>query len=723
MKPTTNSSAKLGTFLGVFTPSILTILGVIMYLRIGWVVGNAGLFPTLSIVVLSNLITLTTALSMSAVSTNMRVGAGGAYYLISRSLGLEIGGAIGIPLYLSQALSVTLYAFGLAESLVIVWPEAPIRLVAGATIVLVTLVSARSASLALKLQLPIMVAVALSIISLMAGASFEGRVPVFWGDYAGASGYWGVFAVFFPAVTGTMAGVSMSGDLSSPQRSIPLGTVSAVLVGFVVYLAVPVVLAFNMSTDVLLSDSLVWTRIAPVAALILPGLWGAVLSSAVGSILGAPRTLQALAGDGVVPGVLGRYRLKSGESVVAIGVTAGLGLAAVLLGDLNAVAPLVTVFFLTTYGMVNFVAGMERLIADPSYRPRLRVPWVVSLAGAVACFWVMFVINALACVVAVVTELGVWVLLHRRRMQTTWGDMRRGIWIAMARYALVNLRATPMNPRNWRPNILVFAGDVARRLELVRLASWLNQNRGILTVCNLVVESGGHGEQSILAEEESIDHALDEEGLVAFGEVNVVRDFEDGVFNIAQANGIGGLSSNTLMFGWSDNLDHLATYFRIMGRVSELKQSVLIARIAPRATFERSKHIDIWWRGQQHNGDLMLLLAHLLSLNREWEGGAITVKSIASSDHMKQAIEADLDELIPRVRIDADVHVVLKPEDQTVKEIMLEESQEAEVVFMGMMQPEPGEERDYAQRLTELVEGFPSVVLVRNSGWFAGELV
>jgi hypothetical protein len=295
--------------------------------------------------------------------------------------------------------------------------------------------------------------------------------------------------------------------------------------------------------------------------------------------------------------------------------------------------------------------------------------------------------------------------------------------MAMARYALINLKDSPMNPRNWRPNILLFAGDVRRRLELVRLASWLNQGRGILTVCNLVVATPDQEEGGILEEEESISEVLEEEGLIAFSEVNVVQDFEEGVFNIAQANGIAGLHSNTLMFGWSDYPERLASYFRIMEKVSRLKLSMIIARIAPRATFERTKQIDIWWRGQQYNGDLMLLLAHLLSLNPEWEGARIAVKTIATSEHMKEAAEADLAELIPRVRIPAEGKVILKPEERTVKEVMLEESREAEIVFMGMMQPDADEETAYAERLGELVDGFPSVILVRNSGWFIGELV
>ncbi|HMB70828.1 MAG TPA: hypothetical protein VKU85_16045, partial [bacterium] len=371
---------KIGTFLGVFTPTVLTILGVIMYLRLGWVVGNVGLGSTILIVVLANAITLITTLSFSAIATNARVGVGGAYYMISRSLGLEFGGAIGLPLFLSQACSVTLYAFGLAESLRIVWPGVPVQVVASVVVVGAGLLAYRGAAIALRAQIPLMGLIAVSLIALGFGALREtptGEAPApapeealagneistgggaeaeappaeaeaappedaasgaadtpdglddatpapvdpeptaaspavepgASGSRAPPPGFWVVFAVFFPAVTGIMAGLGLSGDLKDPMRSIPRGAIGAALVGFAIYLVVPVLLARGASADLLRSDPLVWTKIAPGGAwLILPGLFGAILSSAIGSVLTAPRTIQALAVDRIAPRFLARAR-------------------------------------------------------------------------------------------------------------------------------------------------------------------------------------------------------------------------------------------------------------------------------------------------------------------------------------------------------------------------------------------------------------------------------
>lgn len=252
---------KLGTFYGVYTPTILTILGVIMYLRFGWLVGHLGLGKVLPIVLLANVITLITTLSFSAVASNTQIGAGGAYYVISRSLGIEIGGAIGLPLFLSQAFSVTLYAYGLAESLRFVWPTLPLQSVTVGVIVAVGVLAWLGAEKALKAQTPLLLLVAVSIAALAWGA-LAGRqvdsIPL--GGSSGELSFWRGFAVFFPAVTGVMAGLGLSGDLKNSMRSLPRGAFAAVLTGLAVYLVVPVLLALGATPEQLREDPLVWGR-------------------------------------------------------------------------------------------------------------------------------------------------------------------------------------------------------------------------------------------------------------------------------------------------------------------------------------------------------------------------------------------------------------------------------------------------------------------------------
>lgn len=728
--PSPSSEPKLGTFLGVFTPSILTILGVVLFLRTGWVVGNVGLVGALTIIVLAHTITAATALSVSAIATNMHVGAGGAYYMVSRSLGLEIGGAIGVPLFLAQAFSVTLYAFGLAESLQLFWPEVPQTAVAALTVLTVSLVAGRSTSLALKLQIPILVAIGLAITSLFVGAAGKASatLPLF-NSVTEGEGFWVVFAVFFPAVTGLMAGVSLSGDLKDPKRSITRGTLVAVAVGFVVYLSVPIALAAAAEPEVLVGDNLIWFKLAVVPALIFPGLFGAILSSAVGSILGAPRTLEALIQDRVIPeprmpripklGLRGQ-RIKGMPHLISTAVALG----AVALGDLNTVAPVLSMFFLTTYGVINLVAGLEQVSGSPSYRPSIRVPWLVSLAGFAGCLAVMWLINPIAAVVAVMVEVLIYAGLRRRALTASWGDLRYGALMTLTRATLLMLRRLPVDPRNWRPHILVFAGDLEKRLDLVRFAAWLNQKRGILTVSKLLIGELEEEAPHIPGEMQSMNRFLDEQGFHAFAEVEVTHDFETGVLEVGQANGIAGLSSNTLMFGWSNKRERLASLLRISRRAVLLGKSTVICRVSPRHWGLHPQRIDVWWGGMQHNGDMMLLFAYLVSANPEWARAEISVKTIASSAMSLEQTERSLAELLVRSRINATATVIPRPApDVTVREVIQEESRDADLILMGLQSPNPGEEAAYADRLTAMVGELPTVILVRAAGAFAGLLL
>jgi amino acid transporter len=640
--------------------------------------------------------------------------------MISRSLGLELGGAIGIPLFLCRTLSITFYSFGLVEAILAIWPaawgeipSAAPQIMAAAIIIIITVVSGKSAELALKLQIPIMVAVGASLVALAIGALLGGtRSPEFVVTLRTApQGFWYVFAVFFPAVTGFTAGIGMSGDLKDARRSIPRGTLAAVVTGTAVYLLVPVLLAVTtrVSPEELAVPGVVWTGIALFGGwLVFPGLWGAILSSAFGSVLGGPRVLQALAADGLAPSFLARLS-RTGQPTIATWVSGAIALTAVALGGLNAVAQFVTILFLTLYVTINLASA-------------LRVPWYVSLLGSIGAIVVMFLISPWACLAAIVLESALYAHLRRRAMRKRWGDVRAGLWVALARWSLLKLRHHELDPRNWRPQILLFAGDPGKRAGLVRLASWFNQDRGVVTVCRLVV-----GDLDKLREvdqlREEMDRELDNAGVVAFPEVDVVADFETGVLDVAQANGIAGLHSNTVMFGWSRRKERLESQLRIMRAMSYAGKNTIITRLNWAHEPGSEERVDIWWGGLQNNGDLMLLLAYLLRLNPEWRNSRITIRSIARDEEERQLQLDGLAKLLPQTRIGAETEVLVKPDELSITEILHRISADADVVFLGLQEPEHGGESTYADRITELAEGLNTCIFVRSAGEFAGRLI
>ncbi len=705
-----------------------------MYLRFGWIVGNLGLGLTIVIILVSSAITFITALSASAIATNMKVGVGGEYYMISHSLGLELGGAIGIPLFLCRTLSVTFYSFGLAESILTIIPlsvELPSYFTQVLTIVfivIITAVSGRSAAAALKVQVPIMMVVGLSIVALLAGAlTGETRTPEFLASYRSApEGFWYVFAVFFPAVTGFAAGIGMSGDLKDPRKSIPKGTLLAVATGTAVYLLVPFL--FGITGKISFEELAVpgvqsWTNVAVLGPwLIYPGMLGAIISSAFGSALGGPRVLQALAKDGIAPGIFSRLS-SNGQPLIATVFTGIIALSAVAFGGLNAVAQFVTVLFLTLYVTINLSATIEQLVGDTSYRPTINVPWYVSLIGAMGATFIMLLINPLACLIAIAFEVLLYTYLRQKQLKKQWGDVRAGIWIAISRFALIKHSKYSDDPRNWRPHILLFAGDVSKRLGLVRMASWFNQNRGIVTVCNLIEGDLTNEEPSTKPILKQMDKVLEDEGLIAFSEIHIVSDYSTGVIDIAQAKGIAGLKSNTVMFGWSEKPYRVESQLRTMRALSRAGKNTIIVKLNWAHEPGREPRIDLWWRGKQNNGDLMLLLAYLLNLNDDWRDAKIYIRSVVTDEKERRGMMLSLSKIVKTVRITADFEIITKPEGKTIPQVIHEYSKNADIVFLGLNDVQPGDESEYKDRLIELASGLQTTVFVRNAGEFAGKLI
>jgi amino acid transporter len=633
--------------------------------------------------------------------------------MISRSLGIEAGGAIGIPLFFAQGLSVALYTVGFAESVSRAFPTLPEKAVGLATTVAVALLAITSARVAIRAQYFIMGAIALSLLSLFFGGAAENTAAemAFQATYERA-GFWTVFAVFFPAVTGIMAGVNMSGDLKDPSSAIPRGTFAAIGVGYLIYMSIPVVLYFRAETGALLLDPLVMRRMAVWGDAILVGVWGATLSSAVGSILGAPRVLHALARDGILPRPLSWLGTGSGEEDTPRAgtlATMGLALTAVWFGNLNVIAPILTMFFLTTYGVLNVSAGIEKLLKSPSFRPSFSVHWSVSLLGAGGCASVMFLINPGATIVAGVFVLAIFLWLQRRGMEAAWGDVRMGIWLALIQAGLSRLQR-PVDPRNWRPHLLVLTGAPTRRWHLVELAANFTHNRGILTIAT-VLGSGSVTLERRRGLETGIQDFLLKRGVQALVRVVSAPDPFSGSEQLVETYGLGNLVPNTVLLGDTKEEEHQEPYCRMVERFYRARRNVLIVREDADRGFGARKVIDIWWGGLQGNGALMLILAYLLQSGLEWRGARVRLKMVVPTSEAVQRAQANLSAMAERTRIGAETYV-LAAEGRPFFDLVRESSRDADLVLIGIARPDKGGFGSYYAQLRENTEGLPSTVFV-----------
>jgi len=712
---------RFGSFAGVFTPNVLTILGIILFLRTGWVVGQAGLAGAFIIIAISNIISFFTGLSLSSVATNMHVKTGGIYYMISRTLGLEIGGAIGLPLYISQAISVAFYIIGFTEAFKAVYLGIDPVLLSIGLVIVFGFLAYMGADFTIKIQFVILGILCLAILSLFLGSWGEWYAPVLFSTSKSTTAFGEIFAIFFPAVTGIMVGVSMSGDLKNPAKNILRGTLSSVGITALIYFAAALWLGLHATTDELIADNLIMQKVARWPELILLGVWASTLSSALGSILAAPRTLQALSFDRVVPRVFSAQLGSETEPRFAVLITTAIAVIIILMGDLNFVAPIISMFFLNTYGMINLTAGVELLVGNPSFRPQFKVPWIISLVGGFGCYGAMFLISPTATVIAISISYSVYIYLKRRSIQQNWGDIRSGLWFAISRFGLVQLEGSPQHARNWRPNIIAFTGAAGiphSREQLFELASWLSTGQGVVTLYHLLVgdtdDLAGRGLRD--ASRNSLKKYLDEQGTTAFTECSIVSDFYQGVLSTIQTHGISDMVPNTALLGLSQKPDIQKEQFHLMRKLVALGKSTLFLHFNSQREYGEKKRIDVWWRGRDRNAELMLLLAHIIRQSASWEGAEIRVLRLLDHEQGQRNANEHIKQLIKSSRVEAEsVALVKSYPNQSFKTVFNEQSIETDLVLLGAAVPEVEEFDSSIRFLHDLLQSAPSVLFVRSA--------
>jgi len=723
---------QFGTFGGVFTPSILTILGVIMFMRAGFVTAQAGIGGALLILAIAKGISILTALSICAISTNTAVRGGGSYFLISRVLGPEFGGAVGVSMFLAQALAVPFYILGFVEALTRTFPDLQpyyLALTVG-TELLLFIITYIGADWAIRAQFVVMSVLGLAIAVFLGGAALAFDPELFranWpAEYTAGFGFWVVFAIYFPAVTGMDAGLNMSGDLKDPAKSLPRGILSAVAAGCLVYLAQILLVGGANSRTALLEqpfDTLVEQALWGSGALVVAGVLAATLSSAMGSILGAPRILQALARDETFPflNVFAAGARKGDEPRRALWLTLAIGLA-VLVGAgggeggaaLNFVAKIITMFFLCVYGLTNLAAFVESFSANPSFRPRFKYfNYLTALAGTIGTAFAAVLIDAGGAFVAVAVLAGLYLSVYRRMKATSYGDARRGFIFSRARNNLFQLDQMRDHPKNWRPTILVLSGAPESRRTLIMYAEWLAGNQGIATISQII--EGDFSDLCAVRQERltKLRTFLKENDVHAFPEVVVARNFDDGLTVLLQAHSLSPIKANIALMGLPGDPARLPFVVRHLRAVQHLGMSILLLHDRGWPPARAAKRIDLWWRGEK-NGSLMLILAHMLANNLDWQNARIRILRQISNPAELARAEAELRELAAVGRISADVRIIVS--EQAFPSTLAAESHNASVVLLGMGSVCEAQLQQFIALIAQLTDRLPTTMFIHSSG-------
>ncbi len=722
---------KFGAFAGVFTPSILTILGVIMYLRLGWVTGVAGLAGAIAIIILAHVISVTTGFSVSSIATDKRIKAGGIYYILSRSLGLPMGGSIGITLFIGTALSIALYIVGFSDnflSLEIVRNLFAIENVTlnhvriTGTIVLMVLVMIAlvSTDTAIKTQFIILGAIVLSLVSIILGITIlspessmgaDTTIPAPTRDFSFVE----IFAIFFPAVTGFTAGVAMSGDLKDPKKDIPLGTIMSIGVGFVVYIGLALLFYFRVDHDLLKSDYNFLVKIAWVPFLVILGIWGATLSSALGGILGGPRILQAVAQDKIVPGILGKGHGNNNEPRNALLFTFVLAELGVLIGDLNIIAGIVSMFYLAAYGFINFSFALEKW-ASTDFRPSFNIPIWVGVLGFVATFFVMVQLDVIAMLGAIAVLILIYYLIRKKQLSLAMGDVWSSVWASILRSMLTKMDQKQLDERNWRANILLFSGGSSNRPHLIEFAKWVVGQYGLISNFDLIENNTSKVLFPRHMQAIPEDEMIGDEGI--FSRRSECRNVYDGMKSIAATYGFSGVEPNTVMLGWARQTGDPVGFAKLLKYLADLDLNIILLDYDEIRKFGRYNQIDIWWRGGSNNGNLVLSLIKFIRQSYEWRNVNARLMIINNDESREKEIIKDARHVLDNMRIKADINIINNDKQLPINQVIKTESQHADLIFLGLADVQEGREIEFIERADFLYKDLGTIALVKASSFF-----
>ncbi len=714
MSTSSNQNGRFGT-LPVFLTAISTILGAILFLRFGFAVGNLGFLQTCGLVFLGHLVTIPTAMAIAEIATNQKVEGGGEYFIISRSFGLNIGSAIGIALFFSQAISVAFYMIAFGEAFEPVHGyllenidgfnlglAAFKKLVSVCAMLLLSLIIlTKGAAVGMQALYVVVAVLFVSLVLFFLGDSsyvdnFDGDILT--NSIANGESFFQVFAICFPAFTGMTAGVGLSGDLKDPKRSIPMGTLAGTITGMIMYILICYKLAISADAANLAGNQFVMSDIALWGPIIPIGLACATVSSALGSILVAPRTLQAIANDKIFPSDAINQSMSKGKGAENEPFNASLvviifAFIIIAAGNVDFVAEIITMFFMVTYGSLCLISFLQHFNADPSYRPAFKSRWYLSLFGALMCVYLMFKINfayALAAVIIMVL-LYFTISFYRKDLGGGMSSIFQGALFQLNRTLRIYLQKRDRDNENttWRPSIICVTSNTFDRFTAFDLVRWISSKHGFGTYIHQI--EGYYSKSTYKESKDILNRLLEltEKDSNVYLDTIISPSYTSAIAQAIQLPGVAGKENNMILFEYSkSNPTNLVQILDNYKLVKAGNFDVAILGSSERG-YSKRKSIHIWIKPKDfENANLMILLGYIIWGNQEWSSAVISIFSILPSDALEEEKEK-LYNLIQEGRLPISVKniQILELQDETnAKELINLKSKDAGLTILGFRQ-------------------------------------
>ncbi len=704
-----NNSSGLGTP-AVFFTAISTILGAILFLRLGYATGMVGFWGTIFIILLGHLITIPTALAISELATNTRVEGGGEYFIISRSFGLKIGSTIGLTLYFSQVISVAFYIISFTEAFSFLFNwwvgyfgfELPRQAISiPSLLILAFVILYKGTGSGIKMLYIVNVILFFSLVMFFLGEPIDPgedltRIP---GDNFGffnKPSFFILFAICFPAFTGMTAGVGLSGDLKNPGKAIPVGTLAGTLTGLVVYILIVWKLSVSASQADLIEDQLIMSRIAIWGPIVIPfGLAACTISSAIGSIMVAPRTLQAIASDRIFPfqrlnTFLARGKGKNKEPFNASIVSFIIAIVFTLFGNINSVAEVISMFFLITYGSLCLISFLNHFGSPPSYRPKFRSKWYFSLGGFLLSVWVMFMINPFYTILSYIVIIIIYLVIeHYNKNQKGLVNIFKGAIFQLNRtlQIFIQKNQTTLDNEDWRPAAVCISSNSFTRDKIFELMKWISYQHGFGTYFHYME---GYFSKKTYNESKEILYQLVDKvksfDSTLYIDTMISPSYTSAIAQIIQTPSISGMENNMVVFEYDKN--HPEELKRIVENINLVKAGNFDICVFGGSNYLiRTKNdIHVWIRETDDiNTNLMILLGYIIIAHPDWKKSHIKIFIISSSMGKEEMIE-DLKKRIDKGRLPitlANIDVIQQSEGQTLSELIKSHSEHAGLTVIG----------------------------------------